>query len=117
MIDADQEAAVEVVEKTTPLEIQISFETEPPKFEEGDLKVEAITCTDTDKAWSLDLPAVANADSIGVVSISMLTETDGSDLFTLTGNTVTYTGGKDCPAAAEVTLEFLLASDLIGDGK
>ena len=47
----------------------------------------------------------------------MATETDGSDLFTLTGNKVTFTGEKECPATKEVTLEFLLSSDLIGENK
>lgn len=44
-------------------------------------------------------------------------ETDGSKLFTLKNNRVTFTGGDECPATTEVTLEFLLANDLLGENK
>ena len=122
---ADQEASMHVVIvedsiQAESLILKINFSSPPPQFDRSDFRVEPLTCSKEDASWYMPLPPILDAD-VQVVTIKMARE---SELFTYSeedqavffSNAVRpkVLAGLFCPTESEISLEFLLDSDVLG---
>ena len=102
------------------LRLDIRFTSPPPQFDRTGFQVDPVTCSEDDATWSMPLPPILHADT-QVVTIEMAGE---SELFTYSEEEQTVflasevrpkiLSGLFCPAVSEVSLEFLLTSDILG---
>lgn len=81
-----------------------------------------MTCSVEDESWALPLPPILNGDTQNVVielkssSELFFFSVESQTVFISSEALPNLLAGIDCPAGSEVSLEFLLTSDKLGEG-